>query len=325
MKLHLARIASRFERAFDSLKAPTPHDTLRIDAYLGYATPTELILRGRVLSHSLDAAQPDTDDNPTLWDNFRAMAALFRSKEIENVQIEARGLETRTDEEGYFTLALPRDNQAPGWAEIVISGEQGLSDRLPVLIPETEAEFGIISDIDDTVLKTDAWSLRRNLWNSMTGNARSRLIFPDAVALLDQLHAKINPIFYVSSSPWNLHSFLLEVFRRAELVTGPLFLRDLGISETQFITGTHGDHKGAAIDTILAANPTLSFILIGDTGQHDPHVYADAIIRHPGRIQKVILRTPGPGPSAKNKSWIAQIEDAGVPVFAGPDYGPLLH
>jgi phosphatidate phosphatase APP1 len=324
MKARLARIAVRLERSFDSLKTPATPQDMRIDPYIGYATPDHMILRGRVLSRALDAAQPEMKDDPTLWDNFRAMAALFNSKEVEGVKLEAKGVRTKTDEEGYFSLALPRPEVASGWETVVISGEHGLSRKLPVLVVKPEAEYGIISDIDDTVMKTDAWSLRRNLWNSMTGNARSRYVFPDAVALLEQLHAERNPVFYVSSSPWNLHGFLAEIFDRAGLVRGPKFLRDLGISSTKFVTGTHGDHKGEAIDTILAANPELDFILIGDTGQHDPHVYHDAIQRHPGRIREVILRTPGPGASKTNLAWIEKIKSGGTPVFAGQDYTSLL-
>jgi len=108
---------------------------------------------------------------------------------------------------------------------------------LTTLLPAPNAEFGIISDIDDTLIKTEAWSLSRNLWNSLTGNAHSRYVFPDAIELIQTLHKQINPVFYVSSSPWNLHGFLTEIFDRAGLVRGPKFLRILGISESKFITG----------------------------------------------------------------------------------------
>lgn len=197
---------------------------------------------------------------------------------------------------------------------------------VPIAVYRTPAtaEYGIISDIDDTVLETGAYSLARNLWTSMTGNAMMRHIFPDAVALMDQLHHGRNPVFYVSSSPWNLFHFLQRIFERHGLVMGPMFLRDLVISQTQFVTGTHGDHKGAAIDDILGANPDLNFVLMGDTGQHDAHVYLHAIERHPGRIKRVILRQPGPGPDAESRAAMQQIEAYGVQVDSAPDYTGLL-
>jgi phosphatidate phosphatase APP1 len=188
-------------------------------------------------------------------------------------------------------------------------------------VPKADAAFGVISDIDDTMMETGAYSLWRNIWTSLTGNALTRTVFEDAKQLMSLLQDNgRNPIFFVSSSPWNLHGFLDEIFARAGLPKAPKFLRDYGISDTQFITGTHGDHKGGAIDQIMAANPDLPFTLIGDTGQHDAHVYRDAIERHPGRVQRVILRAPGAGADADDLGYVSQIKDLGVPVLIGPDY-----
>lgn len=69
-----------------------------------------------------------------------------------------------------------------------------------------------------------------------------------------------------------------------------MLLRDLGLSETQFITSGHGDHKGRSIDRLMAANPDLPVILIGDTGQKDAEIYLAARRRHPCRVRAVLLR-----------------------------------
>ncbi len=112
---------------------------------------------------------------------------------------------------------------------------------------------------------------------------------------------------------------------RTGLPLGPFFLRDLGISQSQFITGTHGDHKTERIETILAANPHLQFTLVGDTGQHDPHIYADIVARHPDRVTQVILRRPSAAAlSRRIKDDVAKIEAAGVAVMLDHDYRSLL-
>jgi len=108
-------------------------------------------------------------------------------------------------------------------------------------------------------------------------------------------------------------------------VKGPKFLRILGLSESRFITGKRGHHKGGAIDEILNANPNLNFILIGDTGQHDAYVYHNAMMRHPGRIQQIILRAPQPGISKENQIWVDKIKAADTPIFVGESYTPLLN
>ncbi|MEO9864041.1 MAG: phosphatase domain-containing protein [Yoonia sp.] len=315
LKLRLARIASAIERRLDPL-IQRRHVASVIAPYIGYATPEHLVVRGRVLGN---AQKTVTHANQSKWRNLRQMVALFLTDEVADVTVTCGDYTAATDEEGYFTILVPRGDQT-GWTDQVISAGD-VTAVCPVFVPHPDADFGVISDIDDTMMETGAYSLWRNLWTSLTGNALTRKVFPDAVTLMTQLHQNgRNPVFFISSSPWNMHGFLDQIFARAGLPKAPKFLRDYGISETQFITGTHGDHKGSAIDRVLAANPDLAFYLIGDTGQHDAHVYRDAVQRHPGRIKQVILRAPGDGADADDMSYVDAIRALGVPVDVAPDY-----
>nr|WP_272911493.1 App1 family protein [Loktanella sp. M215] len=101
-------------------------------------------------------------------------------------------------------------------------------------------------------------------------------------------------------------------------------MRDYGFGKDQFITGRHGDHKGSAIDRLLAAHPDLPVVLVGDTGQHDAQIYADAAVRHPGRIARVILRAPGRGAGTDDLLQVERLRSLAIPVFVGPDFGPVL-
>jgi len=292
LKHRLARATLIVERMFDIVIPRRGLGNPEIDPYFGHATPATIILRGRVLSRKIKKEINEIEADASLWTNFKAMVSLFNTREMSGVRITCLGEETLTDEEGYFELVMPRPNNQTGWVDY-------------------EVCFG-------------AWSLRRNLWNSMTGNTHSRYVFPDAIQLIQTLHKQVNPVFYVSSSPWNLHGFLTEIFDRAGLVRGPKFLRILGISESKFITGKRGHHKGEAIDEILAANPNLTFILMGDTGQHDAYVYHEVLKRHPGRIRQIILRAPLPGLSKENQICVDKIKATDTPIFVGETYQPLL-
>ena len=328
--MHVAhRVAVRAERLVDRFRS-APEEPPLFEAYRGYATPHDLILRGRVLTRiRADAPLPEQSK----WTNLKQMVSLFMTDEVANVTVRVPGTlaEAQSDEEGYVTIALPRGDRAAGWREVtaMVEGSEDLPVACPVLIPSDEARFGVISDIDDTMMQTGAYSLAKNLWTTFTGSAATRHVFPDSIELIRALSKDADaPIFYVSSSPWNLHAFLENTFKRAELPLGPMFLRDLGISDTQFVTGTHGDHKSAAIDTILEANPDLSFVLIGDTGQHDAEIYLDAIQRHPDRIRAVVLRQPGPGPDDAAEAAMDKIKLTGVPLYSDTDFSgfaePLL-
>jgi phosphatidate phosphatase APP1 len=208
---------------------------------------------------------------------------------------------------------------------VAVAGAPATAVPAPVLVPDPRARWLVVSDIDDTVLKTGAYSLARNLWTSLTGNALTREVFPDAVRLLARLHEQgRNPVHYVSSSPWNLHDFLDRIFRRHGLVRGPMSLQDFGIAERSFVKASDRVHKGRAIDALMAAHPDLPAVLVGDTGQHDPQVYAAVAARWPGRVRLVLLREPRPRRSGADDEALAALTAAGVPVLAGPDFRAAL-
>lgn len=294
-----------------------------LKAYRGWAEPGGLVLQGRVVS-AVRRAAPEADQ--TRWVNFKQMVALFLTSEVKGVTVRAEGVAARSDAEGYVELHLPRRPDHAGWVtvEARIEGSGDAPVAMPVLVPQPDARFGVISDIDDTMMQTGAHSLLRNLWTTFTGNALTRHVYADAVAVMQRLsEAGRNPVFYVSSSPWNLFAFLDKIFIRAGLVPGPMFLRDLGVSERGLVGASHGDHKGVAIDTILNANPGLQFWLFGDTGQKDAFVYRDAVRRHPGRIGGVVLREASARVAEPARAAVAEIEAAGVPAAVVASFDDL--
>ncbi|MEJ8570849.1 phosphatase domain-containing protein [Microbaculum marinum] len=318
LKRILHRGAVLAESAWDRRPFRRETSSPYIDPFIGYSAPDHIVARGRVLDGKPVAENVAPDSS--LWSNFRNMIKRFITHEVPGVEIRIGNVRDVADEEGYFHIDLPRPADGAVSVEASLTGYD-CKVLLPIIVTDPAARFGIISDIDDTLIRTDAWSLWRNLFNTLTGNVASRQVFPDAKTLLERLHAGVNPVFYVSSSPWNLHAFLVRVFERNGLVPGPLFLRDLGISRTKFIKGSHGEHKGKMIDKILAANPDLSFVLIGDTGQHDPEVYHAAIERHPGRFTEAWFRIPREGLAPRYREWIERIRDAGIATHATTDFG----
>lgn len=324
MKSLLHGIAWRLEGAADRFRR-TQDSARVIDAYAGYATQEHLILRGRVLT---SLASTQSAENRGRLRSFFAMVSLFLTDEVANVRVRARGVEAISDEEGYFTLQLPRPKSG-GWVDVLVH-IKGHEDKTlcSAFIPDEAGELMIISDIDDTILKTGAYSLARNLWTSLTGNVASRHVYPDAVRLISDLAEDgANPVFYVSSSPWNLYSFLSDIFDRNGLVRGPMFLRDLGISRTKFITDGHGNHKGGSIDLLLRAQPKLRVILLGDTGQEDARIYAEIAAKHDGRVAAIVLRQTVDGLDQADAKSIARIEALGIPVFRDgvfPERGQIV-
>jgi phosphatidate phosphatase APP1 len=322
-KIALARTLWHLDRAADRLRPGPPPGAGVIEPYLGYATPDALVARGRVLV-TLKGRVPKPGQSRLR--NAAHVAARFFTREVAGARVVAEdGTEAVADDEGYVTLRLPRPADAAGWVQVRagLPGQPDSGVEMAVAVPSVDADLGIISDIDDTLMRTGAYSLLRNLWTTLTGNSLTREVFPDAVAFLARLHAGRNPVFYVSSSPWNLHDFLEQVFARAGLVRGPIFLRDLGIGRNRVGGSGHGVHKGAAIDAILAANPGLDFVLVGDTGQHDAEIYAAAVGRHPGRVRRIVLRQAGRRGRDPDLFFARAAAARGVDVSVGADFTDL--
>jgi phosphatidate phosphatase APP1 len=97
-------------------------------------------------------------------------------------------------------------------------------------------------------------------------------------------------VFYVSSSPWNLYDLLDDFLALRGFPAGPLFLRDWGIRPREGGLRDHRTHKLATIRRLLEVYPQLPFLLIGDSGQSDPEIYAEVVRSFPGRVPAVYIR-----------------------------------
>src|SRR5690606_6523602 len=131
-----------------------------------------------------------------------------------------------------------------------------------------------------------ASNLLQMLKLTLFNNAHTRLPFEGVAALYQAFHAgaggsEKNPLFYVSSSPWNLYDLLDEFFYLQDIPKGPFFLRDFGIDKDKFIVSGHEEHKIVQIEKILSTYPDMKFILIGDSGEKDPEIFTNVVQAFP--------------------------------------------
>lgn len=301
--------------------------------YRGYGNRHRLYMMGRVLE-ARELAEVRADDS--WWRNAKAMARRFKTDEIPGARIRATyhgtTLSLETDDEGYFTLdMLPAHEPSPEnlWHDVSLELVEAWSRKEPpptitgqVLVPPEDAEFGVISDIDDTVMRSNAFDTWRLVRLSLLKNSRTRATFEGAAAFYRALQGgsdgeRKNPFFYVSSSAWNIYDVLDDFLEHQGFPAGPVLLRDLGISKGKFITGGHG-HKLEKIERILEMCGSVRFILIGDSGQRDPFLYREIVLKHPGRIIAVYIRDVLEKHSEEVKEIARAVTDAGVPMLLMP-------
>jgi phosphatidate phosphatase APP1 len=289
------RFAAGLEREVDRRRSRRyPAETrLVINPYRGFGRGRELFVHGRVLVEKAitraTAAEP-------VWRNLLNAYRRFLSDEIAGMRVVARYqdavLEGMTDDEGHFQIRLePTQLTDSLWHDVIVElPGTDIQAKAPVLVPQVTAAFGIISDVDDTIVQTGATSLLKMARSVLLQNAASRLPFEGVADLYRALHAERNPIFYVSSSPWNLHDLIADFMQLQGIPPGPLRLQDWGIDEVKLIYEPHTTHKLEEIRRILDYYAGLPFVLIGDSGQHDPEIYLDVIRAYPGRIRAAFIR-----------------------------------
>jgi phosphatidate phosphatase APP1 len=296
----VSRAGTDAEELIERLRRRRRHPgPVQLIAYRGLGSPAELRLSGRVLEdRGITPAAEDLSRLRNLRDNWRR----FGSRELAGVRVVAsfqgQQAEARTDEEGYFAFALRPDaplDPVPWQIVRLELPELGVTGAGEVLVPPPSARLAVVSDIDDTVLQTYATDLLKMLTLTFLRNARTRLPFEGVAALYKALEAggggaEQNPLFYVSSSPWNLYDFLAEFMAFNGLPQGPFFLTDYGLDREKLIKRRHAEHKLEAIATIAATFPQLPLLLIGDSGQHDPEIYLAAARAHPGRVAAIYIR-----------------------------------
>ena len=307
----------------------------QIAAYHGYADRQAVHVSGRVLSNKVRGGPLDDDG---WWENLVNTYRRWESDEVAGAVVKLRFGEVEqtvvTDEEGYYHARFPA--VAPGdgrleWKEIraITNGREGeVRGCHGIMVPGSGAAFGIISDLDDTVIHTGITSLLLAAKLTFLENAKTRKPLEGVAELYDALqrgHAQmpLNPIFYISSSPWNLHELLVDFLKLNDVPQGPLLLRDVGVDRTKFIKEKGHGHKLEKALRLMDEYPDLPFVLIGDSGQEDPAIYAEVAQRRPGRTKAIYIRDIDPDTDSHLDHAVERArkiaEACGVPMVAARD------
>lgn len=280
-------------------------DPLEILCYRGFGTRRSIIAPGRVVERRRVAPSTDADSL------VRNLLNTFRRLDSDPVPFARVAVGhsggsaiVAADDEGFFEATVEPATHAadvPEWSscrvELLSPTHAGgaVSTSGEILIPPASARFGVISDIDDTVIQSRVSSFLLAARTLLAENARTRLPFPGVAAFYSALRngatgRECNPVFYVSSGPWNIHDVITEFMELQGLPRGPIVLRDWDIAFGALASARHFEHKGGAIRRILRTYPELPFMLIGDTSQHDPEIYHAIVGEFPGRIHAIYIR-----------------------------------
>ena len=325
---------------------------VRVQPFFGYRNDRTLVVSARALRR-----REPVFDTRGFWGGLGTMIRQYASHEVPGLDVhlefetgagELIRQSATTENEGFARFEIPFAESYPlpldtGWERATLrwqadDAEAPLEKTAFILAPGRSAGVGVISDIDDTILETGITgsfrAIARNWRRVMAQMPGERIVVPGAPDFFAALGGSAplrdasrvpqpvpRPIFYVSSSPWNLFSYLVTFKHQRELPLGPIMLRDWGLNRRTLGSEGHGSHKQAAVERILAAYPHMRFVLVGDDTQKDLSVFGSIAASRPDRIAAVFIRqSAGRSLGGADVSAKSGMAAAGVPFWMGSDY-----
>ena len=263
------------------------------------------VLAVRVLRRLLDLDETQLDS-----DVFRRRADAFFFQRIAGepvrVVVGGRVIDAgQTDRSGHFQAAFEFDDDflaaaepagpasrrlpwkaAGGESEFSASAPAEADGEIHVVAPDGAS---VISDIDDTVKVTNVADRRELLRNTLL---REFTAVPGMAEVYRGWHDAGTAFHYVSASPWQLSRCLYGFLAAAGLPTGSMHLKLFRLKDSTPLgrLPSRKRSKRRAIEQILADFPGRRFVLVGDSGERDPEVYAAVAKRRPEQVAGIVIR-----------------------------------
>ena len=233
-----------------------------------------------------------------------------------------------TDRHGFVPLTLRVRDLTPGWHEVKVSTVPHRDDIVEaksvsgrVFKPHPKAPFAVISDLDDTVIRSGLTEGMTAVRRTLLGDQHTRRAIPGVSSWYRGISRKgqvdgVEPgFFYVSTGSWSFYEMLVQFLQLRGFPRGPLFLTDWGPTD-RYLHRSGSMHKKHTIGRLLHAYPHTPFVLVGDTGQGDFDAYTDAARHFPEQVALIVLLPVGDEKTEAELSGMAEElrEQENIPV-----------
>lgn len=282
----------------------------------------------RVLGRAMivPPSPPSSDDGELAgvrgWRSFVAVPISYAQV---TVNIGGATHEVVADRGGVIDTVLPAHLE-PGWQTFTMSVEGGAPVESRVFVVGSQVRFGVVSDVDDTVMVT---ALPRPLiaaWNSFVVDVHARQPVAGMAVLLGRVAGSVPgaPMIYLSTGAWNVAPTLSQFLRRHLFPAGALLLTDWGPTHDRWFRSGKA-HKKSNLQRLAEEFPDVKWLLIGDDGQHDDEIYTAFANDHPDKVAAVAIRrlstaeavlaggrTVVNDHAAVNVPWVTESDGAGL-------------
>ncbi|MFC6355827.1 App1 family protein [Luethyella okanaganae] len=252
------------------------------------------------------------------WRSFTSVPLGYVTVRIE---VDGTVIEVRSDRGGVVDAVVPV-GLTPGWHSATLTAGGSAPVEAPIYVVDPAVRFGVISDVDDTVMVTVLPRPLLAAWNTFVLDEHARIPTSGMAVLLERLansHAGA-PVIYLSTGAWNVAPTLTRFLSRNLYPAGALLLTDWGPTHDRWFRSGQ-DHKRVNLMRLAEEFPDIRWLLVGDDGQHDEDIYGEFATRRPRNVAAVAIRQLSTGEAvlAGGRSKAEARRDTGVPWVYAPD------
>ncbi|GAA4823949.1 hypothetical protein GCM10023331_05540 [Algivirga pacifica] len=251
---------------------------------------------------------------------YRVYTAHKTGKQQLRIRCGENEWQVTTNNYGFFQLNGKQIKEGERITYYMNGGEQ------PVSIFSFEDEFyyadpkklGVISDIDDTILHTNATNVVKKLRQTVGKTVHKRKNVIHMNDLYQQLQYLGAEFYYVSNSEMNLYYLIHHFLENKNFPLGPIYLKPLRRLNHLLYKRSKKVakylHKIEKIRKLLDLYPDKPYLFIGDSGQQDAYVYTHLAREYPEQVKGVYIRDIGKRIDFKEyERYRKQLEQLGIP------------
>ena len=325
----------------------------RVIGHVGYGSTDFLRIFARVvLSRAKDEELDDEEADDPTYGGLRSLEARRRGWRVfftapamdvpVTISVGGHLAHARSDRSGHVDFTFRGHGLDGGWHTATVRAQGAEPVQVDVFVVADDVTYGLVSDIDDTVISTMLPRMFLAAWNTFVKHEGTRRVVPGMAPLYRQLLSEHPgaPCVYLSTGAWNTAPPLTRFLRNHGYPVGPLLLTDWGPTNTGWFRSGM-EHKRSCLDRLARDFPQIRWVLVGDDGQHDleglqrlrrgparahrggghPSAVADRadpLARRPGADRRAVAARPG-APRGPDLLRARRVRAAADPARRGQD------